>query len=325
MKKINNVNKIKKYFMYNMILSFILVGSLYFLSWLYSNFVNDMSVKFLELERKNIRNLKIINVGSSHTTYGIKYPKNLDGYNMGLQSQTFYYDFEILKNYYKNLSKNCIVIIPISIFSFYSGYDIKYISPNYITFLSSKVLIGINKNEYILGKYFSITQPFTNVFKIFKYIYISIKKGVFNKKYVIYEKNLSLEAKQKTAIKTSLGHLGITDKKYSHDKNIGINKLKEILNFCEEKGFKPVLISTPQTYLYNEQIGDRNYQERIYDNIKEVENQLNKEYLYLDYSHDERFINNLEYFSDDDHLNEKGAEYFTPILLNDIKAHGYEF
>ena len=119
--------------------------------------------------------------------------------------------------------------------------------------------------------------------------------------------------------------MGITDKKFAHDKNIGIKQLIDILEFCEERDFKPILISTPQTYLYNEQIGEKNYEERIYDNIKEIENKMNKKYLYLDYSHDERFINNLEYFSDDDHLNEKGAEYFTEILLNDIKSYGYSF
>lgn len=128
-------------------------------------------------------------------------------------------------------------------------------------------------------------------------------------------------------METALEHLGIGTEniKYHNDKNIGINLLKEILNFCEEKNFKPILISTPQTYLYNEQIGEENYQERIYDNIKEVENKMNKKYLYLDYSHDKRFINNLEYFSDDDHLNEKGAEYFTQILLNDLRINGYSF
>ncbi len=318
------MEKVKRFTIYNMVLSFLLVGGLYSLSWIWSNYRDDMSVKFLELERKNIKNLRIVNVGSSHTTYGIKYPENVKGYNFGLPSQTFYYDFEILKKYYTYLTKDCIVVIPISIFSFYSGYDIEYMSKNYIQFLNQSVLIGINKQQYIIGKYFSITQPFTNILKIFKYIYICIKKGIFDKRDTIYEKNISFEEKQKAAIKTSLGHLGITDKKYSHSKEIGINQLINILNFCEQNGLKPILLSTPMTYLYNEQIGEKNYQERIYNNIKEIEKQIGKKYPYLDYSHDKRFINNLEYFSDDDHLNEKGAEYFTEILLNDLRYKGYK-
>ena len=167
------MKKIKKFFIINVFLSFILVGSLYTLSWIWSNYADECSVKFLELEKKNIRNLKIINVGSSHTTYGIKYPKNIKGYNMGLSSQKFYYDFEILKKYHNRFDKDCIIIIPISIFSFYSGNDVEYISRNYIQFLNQKVILGVNKNEYILGKYFSITQPMIKIPKIIKYIIVS--------------------------------------------------------------------------------------------------------------------------------------------------------
>lgn len=321
------MKKIKKFFIINVFLSFILVGSLYTLSWIWSNYADECSVKFLELEKKNIRNLKIINVGSSHTTYGIKYPKNIKGYNMGLSSQKFYYDFEILKKYHNRFDKDCVIIIPISIFSFYSGNDVEYISRNYIQFLNQKVILGVNKNEYILGKYFSATQPIVKIPKILKYIVVSLKNRKFDKKYVVYSENLSFEEKQKAAVETALSHLGISKEntKHSNDKSIGINQLTNMLNFCEKRGFRPILISTPQTYLYNEQIGEKNYQERIYDNIKEVEKQMNKKYLYLDYSHDKRFINNLEYFSDDDHLNEKGAEYFTEILLKDIKEKNYNF
>lgn len=308
-----------------MVFSFIFVGSLYSLSCVYRNYFDDRSVKFLELENNDVRDLKIINVGSSHTTYGIKYPDNVAGYNMGLSSQKFYYDFEVLKKYYERFDKNCVVIIPVSIFSFYNGYDVKDISQNYIQFLDKDVLIGINPSEYLLAKYFSVTQPLSRVIKTLKYILVSLKNKKIEKKYVVYSDNLSFEEKKKAATETALDHLGINKISYRQDKNIGINQLKDILNFCEEKGFKPILISTPQTYLYNQEVGEKNYQERIYDNIKEVENQLNKKYLYLDYSHDERFINNLEYFSDDDHLNEKGAEYFTEILLKDIKNHGYDF
>ena len=239
------MKKVKKFFIYNMVLSFILIATLYSLSWIWTNYDDDMSIKFLELERKNIKNLKIINVGSSHTTYGIKYPENIKAYNLGLSSQKFYYDFEILKKYQDRFDKNCIVIIPISIFSFYSGNDVNNISRNYIQFLNQDVLIGINKNEYILGKYFSVTQPIVKIPKTLKYIVVSLKNKKFNKKYIEYGKNLSFEEKQKAAVETSLSHLGIgrENKKHNNDKNVGIKQLINMLNFCEEKGFKPILIS----------------------------------------------------------------------------------
>ena len=317
------MSRIKKFVIYNIILSLILINILYGLSWIWANYIESTSVKFLDLERKNTKNLKIVNIGSSHTTYGIKYPENIKGYNLGLSSQVFYYDFEILKKYYNRFDEDCVIIIPISIFSFNNGLN-QHIS-SYIKFLDRSIFKDITRNEYILQKYFSVTQPIVTIPETLKYIIVSLKNRKFNKKYIIYGDNLSFEEKQKAAIETKSLHLGFVYKENYHDKSIGINQLINILNFCEEKNFKPILISTPQTYLYNEQMGEKNYKERIYNNIKEVEKQIGKKYLYLDYSHDKRFINNLEYFSDDDHLNEKGAEYFTKILLNDIKSYGYEF
>ncbi|MGL5057877.1 MAG: hypothetical protein ACRC6A_11020 [Fusobacteriaceae bacterium] len=50
-----------------------------------------------------------------------------------------------------------------------------------------------------------------------------------------------------------------------------------------------------------------------------VNESFQNELIYLDYSHDKRFKNNLDLFADDDHLNKKGAEIFTKIVLEDLK------
>ena len=110
-----------------------------------------------------------------------------------------------------------------------------------------------------------------------------------------------------------------------NNSKIDIQLLCNTLDFIEKKGYRVILITTPYTELYNIAVGENNFQKRIYDNIKKIENILGKNFLYLDYSHDKRFVNNLEYFMDSDHLNEKGAEYFTKILLEDIKNKGYNF
>lgn len=40
---------------------------------------------------------------------------------------------------------------------------------------------------------------------------------------------------------------------------------------------------------------------------------------YYDYSNDSRFRENLEYFSDSDHLNEAGAAYFSGLLWEEVE------
>ena len=39
---------------------------------------------------------------------------------------------------------------------------------------------------------------------------------------------------------------------------------------------------------------------------------------YYDYSHDSRICTDLHYFADGDHLNQKGALYFTDMMAEDI-------
>ncbi|MEG1009876.1 MAG: hypothetical protein RSF67_08740, partial [Clostridia bacterium] len=98
-------------------------------------------------------------------------------------------------------------------------------------------------------------------------------------------------------------------------KNLNFTYINEILEFCEKKNFKAVMVVMPQSYLYNNQIGEFNYRERIISKIE----LLKIKPIFLDYSHDTRFERHLDLFLDDDHLNRKGAKQFTTIILNDLK------
>ena len=304
------MSRTKKFVIYNMVLSFILIGSLYGLSWVWINYKSENSVNFLQLERTNIKNIRIINLGSSHTYYGIKYPLNINGYNLALFSQNFYYDQKILFRYENKLAKNAIVIIPISIFSFYSGFNTENIDKNYIPILNKEDILHLKNMEYFLLKYFSITQPLTKMLKII----VKQEVGKYHENYCIFDKM------KKDSLEAAERHLQNTD-----NTKIDIQLLCDTINFIEKKGHKVILITTPYTNLYNKAVGEENFQKRIYNNIKKVENILGGNFLYLDYSHDKRFVDNLDYFMDSDHLNEKGAEYFTKILLEDIKNKGYNF
>lgn len=134
------MKKKKRFFKINLILSFLLLGILYFFSYLWINYFDENSSKFLRLnQEKSFYELKIVNLGSSHTKYGIKYPDGINGYNLALFSQIFYYDNKILEKYSNKLNENCIVIIPISIFNFYAGLDTENIDKNYISILEKKI------------------------------------------------------------------------------------------------------------------------------------------------------------------------------------------
>lgn len=305
--------KIRKFVIINIILSIFLISSLYGLSWFYINYVNDRTVKFMEYNKLPDNSIDIVSLGSSHGKFGLNlWEKNQ--MNLGLESQDFYYSFEILKKYEKKIKNNSIIIIPISIFSFYEENEDR-IYKNYINLLEKKnIKKDLKSSEYFLTKKISIIYPPVRLLETIKYFF----REHFKKNYITYEKNLRGERLTKEAIGTAKGH--VKSSMLGYEVN-GINSLNGILSHSKLKNYKIIFIITPYWHEYTdelERIESNIFKNRIYKNLKEVEKFQGKEYIFLNYSHDKRFENNVEYFMDDDHLNEKGAKCFTKILLNDI-------
>lgn len=309
--------KLKKFILMNLIISLVLISSVYFISKFVKDYSKEDILRFKKYLSLGEKTVKVVNIGSSHGKYAFYYlTDDLKKINLARNSQSFYYDLQLLKKYSNKIKLDSVIVIPISIFSFYNQKD-KELDEGYIQLLDKKNILNINFKEYFLIKNFSVLYPPSNILKL--------KENLKYKEYQVkYPNNLKLNDKIEESKKTGLRHLGISDIKYSI-KNAEEDFIN-LINYIESKNWKYVLITTPFSYLYNENIEKYQkgaFKERIYDNIKKVEKRLEKKFIYLDYSHDSRFENNLEYFFDDDHLNEKGAKYFTEILLEDLKKLGY--
>ena len=95
-----------------------------------------------------------------------------------------------------------------------------------------------------------------------------------------------------------------------------IDELYAIINCCKAHKITPVLITTPFSKYYRDLVSQ--------DFLLEFEETVDKiasdtGVRYYDYSNDERFRENLDYFSDSDHLNEAGAEAYMDILWDEIE------
>lgn len=309
--------RIKKFVISNIILSVVLIIVLYGLSWFYINYVNDRTVKFMEYNKLPDNSVDILTLGSSHGKFGIKLDKK-NQMNLSLESQRFYYDFKMLEKYEKKIKEGAIIIIPLSVFSFYENEEFfnGETYKNYINLLEKKdIRKKIKNSEYFFTRNFSILYPPSRLIETLKYLL----KEKLKKKYIYYGKNLRGAELKKTALETAKGHS--TDLKEEYEKN-GINSLNNILNYSHKRKYKVIFVVTPYWYEYTdelERIENNIFKNKIYNNLKEVEKKQDIKYIFLDYSYDKRFINNEEFFMDDDHLNEKGAEYFTEILLKDIE------
>lgn len=295
----------KLYFKLSLFLIILYVIFIYFASFIHRNYIDETN-KFLRVPN----NLKIISLGSSHGLYGIKFPNDIGAYKLDLVSQNLYYDSKILEKYSLNLEKKAKVIIPISVFSFYGDKDCKNNNERYYNFLDYKDIYKGDVKKEFLVKNFYIFSNGRALFSTLKFMVKSIiKREVKPNEKQWPTRVLTLEEKIKEAETTTKRHLG--------KDIIYLEYIKNILETCKDNNLIPILITTPQSYLYNERITDEKYEERIYSHIENLKKEYN--FNYLDYSHDKRFEKNLELFYDDDHLNEKGAEYFTNILLKDIE------
>ena len=94
-----------------------------------------------------------------------------------------------------------------------------------------------------------------------------------------------------------------------------IEELYELIDFCKERNITPVLITTPFTKYYIDLV-PQDFLEEFYTTINRIADDTNVNYY--DYSRDSRFYDNLEQFSDADHLTEDGALYFTNILWDEV-------
>lgn len=307
--------KVKKFILQNLMISGILI-LFFLLTSVYYNKNLDMYLhKFHEYEKYENKKVSIVNLGTSHGSYGLKYLTK-ESMNLALPAQTYYYDLKLLKKYSEKIAENAIIVIPVSIFSFYEENQYK-INKTYIRILNKKDIKNVTLKEYVLGKYFSSIFPLKNFSEILKkYFYTTNNIKLKNNKKQFKENKKILE-------KVVRYHLGKDEEKIYSKKN-GITDLKLLIEYINEKKWNVVLITTPFTSYYNEELEKINrdiYNEKIYKNLERLKEEVGN-LNYLDYSHDIRFVNNLNYFFDYDHLNEEGAEYFTEILLNDIKKMG---
>ena len=94
-----------------------------------------------------------------------------------------------------------------------------------------------------------------------------------------------------------------------------IEELRGIISYCKEHKITPVLITTPFSKPYIDLVS-QDFLQEFQNTVTGIATDMSVSYY--DYSHDERFYNNLVHFSDADHLTEEGAAFFTDILWDEV-------
>ncbi len=266
-------------------------------------------------------NIELLNLGNSHEMNAIRMFDKYKGvsHNFATSSQPFYYDYQILENLEESIAKNAIVLIPISLFDWYYNY------PE----LFQEDTASYNK------RYYRVLPPSSMLYYDFeddvRYHLLPVLTAKENLKYII--EDVELPQKETAVYYTNPnGVVANADWKYESWMNYvmrleeevkeeNLKWFRKIVDLCYERDYRPVIISTPIPYSLTDK-----FSAEFLAEFKETNEGVISEYpglLFLDYSEDTEFTENLMYYNDVDHMNTYGADAYSEKILEDLVRYGY--
>lgn len=259
----------------------------------------------------------IANLGSSHgasdfiydTVEGIT-ARGFVCFNFANTSQTFDYDYAMLKEFGENLVPGCVLFIPVSYFSFnnevVNASEAQAMSLRYYHFLSPENIPDYDLYVDIITNRLPILSAGEDIMKLFPNINPVLTAHAAND-------GVDVEEFARRAQERYSRHFDHKDEYFLPER---IEELYAIIGYCKEHEITPVLVTTPFSSYYNNLISQE-FLQQFRETVTTIATDTGINYY--DYSHDERFGGNLQYFSDSDHLSGEGAALFMNILWGEVE------
>lgn len=258
--------------------------------------------------------INVGNLGSSHGAYDFVYTDlqnaGLICFNFANTSQSYDYDYAILRQYGQYMAENSVLFIPVSYFSFnnevVNEQEAEALSVRYYHFLSPEYIPNYDPYVDLITNRLPILSAGKDIIKLFPDLDTALTAHASND-------GIDVEEFARRAQERYSRHF---DKKEEYFLPERIEELYSIINYCKENQITPVLITTPFSQYYTEQVS-QDFLQEFNATVTKIASDTGVNYY--DFSHDDRFSTHLEYFSDSDHLNETGAVYFTYILWRELE------
>lgn len=246
--------------------------------------------------------LTYVNVGSSHGERSFRYASlgeeiYSQAFNFGMSSQSYTYDYNLLKNYEDRINdEGGVLIIPISVFSLYadeqhaSGYDSKIL--RYYPILDYQYIEGGNRTDQILYRY-----VYSNCLLL-----QAADKQIDR---IFYLRNDNIEFEDGRTQYDENGYPILVEKNY--------NALLAMIEFGRLHHMRVLLITTPVQEAYYESYGEKHVG-RFHSDVEAFVRDTQVEY----WNYEDLYLDEKQYFYDSHHLNEEGASAFTVLVFNRI-------
>lgn len=266
----------------------------------------------LRMLGNQVENVRLANVGSSHGAYDFVYDSftenGISCFNFGHTSQTYEYDLALLAEYGHHLVPGGVMLIPVSYFSFNNETanetEAQALSVKYYHFLSPKNVPDYDLFTDVVTNRLPILSAGEDLLKLLPKTNLSLT--VFAQ-----EEEVDVALFAERAAQRFDRHFNNKEEYFLPERE---EQLYAVIAYCREKEITPVLITTPFSSYYNAPVPE-DFLDQFYGTVNRIASDT--DVSYYDYSHDERFSENLVYFSDSDHLNPEGAAYFMEILAKE--------
>lgn len=273
---------------------------------------NDFNTKQFFLN-KNRDNIQVLILGSSHAFVGIN-PNELDqkAFNLAYSSQTLDLDEKLFNRYKNELPQLKNVIIPVSYFSYVLALEDGNAANKIKNY---NVYYHLYSHTFRLNNQFEVFhQPLMSNFSDFKdfrsnptFQLTVDSTGYINKRYI--KPNLDWE---ESAIHATNSHSKNMNENLTQKRIIQNQKsLKNIISWCNDHQVKVILVSTPTTDVYIQNLDSLQY-----NHWRETTAFISKKYsnvIWLNYLDHNNFFTSDD-FQNADHLSEKGAAKMTRLI-----------
>lgn len=282
-----------------------------------------LDIKKIENYCKNNTKFDIINLGSNHPKYAFNYSEitNYHCANWAVGPETLEYDFFILKNYYKYIKEQGIVIIPICpLKMFLYKYKDKHSNLKYYRSRFKKSIPDYSLFFAIKEYYFPIFFQPKKMLQLLKNPKTSnnqtnLERNPLNEEELLKDADFWIKKCWNSQFGINIEYM----QALNEENIIAINKNIEILRgmvyFCFQNSLTPIICYLPVTSYLGDKFSKEFIDLYIKRYVQEAINGMNIKII--DFMKDKRFTNKDFYFNSF-FMNEKGAEYFTKEFLKEI-------
>ena len=256
--------------------------------------------------------------GSSHGRDAfLFFPEGYSSFNFSMGSQSPQYDWMQMREFGERFSSDALVILNLNftnVFLSDTEENFEKKQERYYRILSVENIVNVDVPRFYLQRLSPLlTVEVTDIAAAF----LQPEELILTTQERNGQNIFAAESKETEQARIQKNHIDYNRPSFPVGNAEMLDAYRNILERCKERGWQAVLVTPPYTSAYNACFSQEDL-EAFYARVWELSETYSVPYL--DYSCDERFVEEWSLFKNIDHLNLTGAEKFDEVFFKDIRT-----